>query len=224
MTGSPEGERDRLLDAMLAHVPLDGWSAAALGAAARDLGVDAGVAALAFPGGAGQALARFSRRADRAMVSGVPPETLESLRVHERIGRLVAARLDALAPHREAVRRGTSFLARPGNAALGAQLLYRTVDDVWHAAGDRSADFSFYTKRATLAGVLASTTLHWLGDASGNRAATREFLDRRLADVMRFHGARARAAGVGNAVARPLNVLRGALADRYGCRPDRRVT
>ncbi len=224
MTGPREGERDRLLEAMLGHVPLDGWSEAALEAAARELGVDAGTAALAFPGGARQALARFSRRADRAMVSGVPPEILESLRMHERIGRLVLARLDALAPHREAVRRGTSFLARPGNAALGARLLYRTVDDIWHAAGDRSADFSFYTKRGILAGVLASTTLFWLGDASGNRAATREFLDRRLAEVMRFHGARARAAGVRSALSGPLNVLREAVSDRYGCRWDRRVT
>ena len=32
------------------------------------------------------------------------------------------------------------------------KLLYGTVDAIWHAVGDKSTDFSFYTKRAILAG------------------------------------------------------------------------
>ena len=37
----------------------------------------------------------------------------------------------------------------------------RTVDAIWHAAGDRSADFSWYTKRAILAAVYTATVLYW---------------------------------------------------------------
>jgi hypothetical protein len=50
-------------------------------------------------------------------------------------------------------------LAWPGNAALAARCIGRTIDALWHAAGDRAADFSWYTKRATLAGVYAATPL-----------------------------------------------------------------
>ena len=56
----------------------------------------------------------------------------------------------------------------------------------WYAAGDQSVDFNFYTKRATLAGVYSATVLFWLNDRSEGSAATWEFLDRRLDDVMKI--------------------------------------
>ena len=79
-----------------------------------------------------------------------------------------------------------ALLALPLNAPLGLKLLYRTVDAIWYAAGDTSADFNFYTKRATLAGVFSSTLLYWLNDRSEGNEATWAFLDRRIDDVMRF--------------------------------------
>jgi ubiquinone biosynthesis protein COQ9 len=66
------------------------------------------------------------------------------------------------------------------------------VDAVWHAAGDRSADFSWYTKRAILAAVYGATLLYWLRDSSDDDAATLGFLDRRLAGVGRIGSARRR--------------------------------
>jgi ubiquinone biosynthesis protein COQ9 len=69
----------------------------------------------------------------------------------------------------------------------------RTVDAIWHAAGDRSTDFSWYTKRAILGAVWAATLLYWLRDTSEDDAATLAFLDRRLAGVARFGSLRRRA-------------------------------
>ena len=57
---------------------------------------------------------------------------------------------------------------------------------IWHAAGDRAADFSWYTKRLILTGVYTTTMLYWLRDASENDEATLAFLDRRLKDVGRI--------------------------------------
>ena len=39
----------------------------------------------------------------------------------------------------------------PQNVPLGLRLLYETVDGIWYAVGDQATDFSFYTKRASLA-------------------------------------------------------------------------
>ena len=226
MSPAVQEDRDRLLATALAHVPFDGWSVAALEAGARDLDLDPGMASVIFPGGGRQACAHFSRWADRAMIDRVEPDDLAGLRMQERIALLVGARLDALAPHGEAVRRGMTLLAFPQNAALGSRLLYRTVDDIWHAAGDRSADFSFYTRRGLLAGVVASTTLYWLDDRSEGRLESRRFLDRRLADVMRLHGVRGRIERLRGAATGPVRVLREALCERYGPQAgrDRRVT
>lgn len=225
MTSTDEdiSARDRLLEAALVHVPFDGWSTAALRMGARDIDVAEDDVSALFPGGARDAIVHFSRWADRRMVSALEAADLDELRVHERVALAVRTRLDLLAPHREAVRRGLSWLALPQNAGLGMRLVYHTVDDIWYAAGDRSADFSFYTKRALLAGVLGSTTLFWLDDDSEEGAASHAFLDRRLGDVMRFHRARGRAESIGGSAAMPLRALRDALRNRYGM-GDSRVT
>jgi len=66
---------------------------------------------------------------------------------------------------------------------VAAAATVRTVDAIWHAAGDLATDFSWYTKRAILAPVYVATLLFWLTDNSGDDTATLEFLDRRLAQV-----------------------------------------
>ena len=64
------------------------------------------------------------------------------------------------------------------------------------AAGDRSADFSWYTKRAILTAIYSTTVLFWLRDGSEGDAATLAFLDRRLAGVGRIGRIRQRADGM----------------------------
>jgi ubiquinone biosynthesis protein COQ9 len=95
-----------------------------------------------------------------------------------------------LAPHKEAARRASAFLALPQNAALAAKLLFRSVDAMWRAAGDKTSDFNYYTKRALLAGVYGSTLLYWLSDASEGSAETWTFLDHRIGNVMAIQKAR----------------------------------
>jgi ubiquinone biosynthesis protein COQ9 len=91
-----------------------------------------------------------------------------------------------LEPHKEAARRAAAFLALPQHAPLAAKLLMRSVDAMWRAAGDRSSDFSYYTKRATLAGVYGATFAYWLSDSSEGHQATWTFLGHRIDNVMQF--------------------------------------
>ena len=83
---------------------------------------------------------------------------------------------------------------QPANGPHALVSLYRTVDTIWFATGDRTTDFGFYTKRALLAGVYLSTLLYWLNDNSEGSQASWDFLDRRIADVMRVQTVRARLA------------------------------
>lgn len=179
-------ERDRLLDAVLPHVPFDGWTQSALRAGAADLGLDMAAAHRAFPGGAADMVAHFSLLSDRRMLEELEGRGLESMGVTARVSTAVRTRLEQATPHREAVRRGAAFLAMPQNAPLGAKLLYRTVDAIWRAAGDTATDWNFYSKRGLLAGVFSATVLYWLADKSEGFEDSWRFLDRRLADVVRF--------------------------------------
>ena len=109
-----------------------------------------------------------------------------TMKVRDRIRLAVRTRIEQHAGSKETARRALALLALPLNARLGLKLLYRTVDAMWYAAGDTSADFNFYTKRATLAGVYSSTLLFWLNDRSPGDEATWAFLGRRIDNVMSF--------------------------------------
>ena len=184
-------KRRALIEAMLPEVPFDGWSRLALGAAAAETGIDASEAATLFSTPR-DLVQGFSHWADDRMLDALETENLEAMRIRDRIATAERTRLHVLEPHREAVRRALAVLALPPNMAMGLILLYRTVDAIWYAAGDRSTDFNFYTKRGLLAGVHAATTLYWLDDRSEGGADTAAFLDRRLAEVMAIPKLRAR--------------------------------
>ncbi len=177
-------ERDAALDALAASVPFPGWSMAALREAA---GPDAD---LLFPGGPVDMVETWCDLADRRM------ETMPVAgeRLADRVRALIARRLEESRPCKEAVRRGLAVLATDAGASF--RTAARTVDAVWHAAGDKSADWSWYSKRAILAGVYGSTLLFWLRDDSEADEATLAFLDRRLAGAGRIGRLRRRGGAV----------------------------
>lgn len=195
MIAPPErsADRDSALVATLAHVPFDGWTLTALRRGLVDTGGDPRDAALLFPGGAADMVAAFCDLTDRQMEAAMAASEYTGLRTTARVRAAIALRLERNRPHREAVRRALGVLAVPGNAALAGGCTARTVEAIWRAAGDRSADFSWYTKRAILAGVYAATLLFWLSPAGEEEGAVLAFLDRRLAEVGRIGGLRRRA-------------------------------
>jgi len=192
MTADRDRLRESLLQATLPHVPFDGWTRTAFAAGVRDLGADAALADNAFPGGMAELLEYYNGSADRRMVEALGRHDLAVLKLRQRVALAVRLRLEDNASHREAIRQAMSFLALPQNATLGPKCLYRTVDAIWYAVGDTSTDFSFYSKRALLAGVYVSTVLYWLNDKSEAAADSWSFLDRRIDDVMRIQKLRGR--------------------------------
>lgn len=189
--------RPLLVEAMLMHVPFDGWSDKAVEAGAADLGVKPEVARLVFPGGAIEMVETMIKSADAKMAAALDTDEFRALKVREKITRAIRTRLEQAAPHREAIRRAAQMLAFPGHALRAAKASWATADAIWRAAGDTSTDFNHYSKRALAGGVYASTLLYWLGDESEDFADTWAFLDRRIADVMRIEGAKARLKNVG---------------------------
>ncbi|HEY3911778.1 MAG TPA: COQ9 family protein [Stellaceae bacterium] len=203
-----ESERDALIEAMLPDVAFDGWSRAALRAAARRLGMPAGEALALFPGGAADLVAGFSRWVNRQMLDRLEASPLDQLRGSERIALAIGARLEIVEPWREAVRRSLTILSLPQHAPLSMRLLYETVDAVWYAAGDTATDFSFYTKRLTLAAIYGATVLYWLDDRSEGFVETRAFVERRLAGAARIGRIRRALESTLQHLPNPLRLLR----------------
>lgn len=178
-------ERDAALDAMLPNVPFDGWTWRTLRRGLADIGVPEDDAELLFPGGVPDMIELFCDLADRRMEQAAVG--VEALPLPERVRAVIANRLAQNRPHKEAIRRAIAILSLPRNARLAARCTARTVDAIWHAAGDTAADFTWYTKRVLLTAVYSAAVLYWLRDTSEDEAATLAFLDRRLSGIGRTH-------------------------------------
>ncbi len=178
--------KSAVLEAALAHIPFDGFTQKTLEQAGSAAGADAKTLLRLFPKGPLSLVETYSEVADAAMQRRLAKAKLAGMKVRERIAFAVRTRIEALAPHKEAARRAAAFLSLPPHAPTAAKLVYGTVNSIWRAVGDTSTDFNFYTKRAILAAVYSSTLVRWFNDDSDDEQATWDFLDRQIADVMRF--------------------------------------
>lgn len=174
-----------LLAAALPHVAFDGWTEETFRAAITDSGVDPTVARAVCPRGAVDLAVAFHFAGDKALSKRLKSADLSDLRFRDRVAQAVRWRLEGI-EDKEAVRRGTTLFALPQYAGDGARLVWNTAHVIWDGLGDTATDYNYYTKRATLSGVYASTVLFWLGDESIGHQATWDFLDRRIDNVMQI--------------------------------------
>lgn len=173
------------------HAGFDGWGARAVESAAANLRIKPEVAALVFESKVAMIDAWFDT-IDADMLENLPPETLASMKIRQRITALVEARITLLTKNKEALRRATAILAMPQNVPLAAKLGWRAADAMWHAAGDTATDYNHYTKRAILGSVYAATLAVFLQDDTADQSETRAFLARRIDGIMRFEKAKAK--------------------------------
>ena len=183
--------RRQLALAVGENAVFDGWTRAAVDAAAAQLGIDQAQARLAMPKDQAGKVETYIHAVDRALEEWFTPERLAGLKIRDKIRSILWKRLEIMEPAREAVRRALSILAMPQNVPAGLKTGWHTADVMWRIAGDTSTDYNHYTKRLMLGGVYASTLLVWLDDGSEGFADTAAFLDRRIDDVMKIEKTKA---------------------------------
>jgi len=141
----------------------------------------------------------FARRIDQAMLEATDA-SLEGRPAQERLFDVVMRRLDALAPHKDALR----SIARGGSCdfealVCGGLSFRRSLSLMLEAAGLSSSGPFGALRRKGLALVYLDTLRVWMRDDSPDMAATMKALDghlRRIANLIeRVKGWRGRARG-----------------------------
>lgn len=178
---------DALVSAALRHVPRLLWSHAALLAGADDLGLSPAAAGLVGSSDV-EFVQAFAAQCNRRLARELTARTeqLASLRVRERVALGVRLRLEMLAPYIDSWPRALALLAAPPALPRTLALYAQAADAIWHAAGDTSTDYNWYTKRALLVGVYAATEFFMLTDCSPGYADTWAALDRRIEEVLQL--------------------------------------
>ena len=189
MRRSVDPEVLKLMLTALPNVAFDGWSNSTFVAACREADISERKARLFCPRGALDLAIAFHKWGDDKFETAFTKKKISELKVREKIRKAVELRIK-LASDKEAVRRGVVLFALPIYAFEGSRLIWDTSDLIWELIGDNSEDYNWYSKRAILSAVYASTVLYWLGDNSEGSEETWHFLDRRIEDVMKFETAK----------------------------------
>lgn len=178
--------KQMILEEMLQHAAFDGWNDAAINTAAKHLWNEEKYAKIAFPGGIIEVSDYYTAQCDAEMNARLEELNLKEMRIRERISTAVITRLEIYDKHKPAIHTIVARRLLPDSLWNSITAVGGTVDDMWFAAGDTSTDYNFYSKRLILSGVYTSTLLFWLQDDSEDFTDTREFIDRRIENVMKF--------------------------------------
>jgi len=184
----------KLVRAMLPHVPFDGWKWNAIENGAVDIGFEKtqtknkriNIYKNLFYNGAIDFIEVFSEIIDIEVKNNYNDIENKPQRIPEKIKKLILIRFSLCHKYKEAIRSSLSITALPNNSKKSIKMLYRTCNSIWRISGDNATDFSFYTKRISLAAVYSSTLFFWLNDESIDNENTEQFLDRRLNDISKI--------------------------------------
>lgn len=184
-----------ILSAGLAHVPTQGFSIDALACGARDVGYR-DVSVNLFPAGAfaliqyhlvTQRLAlgesnRLGVDHDRGVAANIKNLALKRLHAN----RAIIHRWQEVSPINHIYRARSNYhqalalMAMPSHLSTSLRELALLCDEILFQARDTSVNTSWYTKRAALSGIYASTELFMTTDKSPDFVETEAFLERRL--------------------------------------------
>lgn len=198
------GEKQQLalLEAALHHVPDLGWSRESLEAGATDIGIEHMTVGKHLNSDDPIDLVHFFiRKSNKSLAQDVQlNEALqkcnlsmgssavgdaEEVKYHqsdlvvERVKLVARARLSMLTPYLDDGHwlQAMALGALPEHAEATGRLALETIDEIWHVAGDRSANSNWYTRRIGLLPGYCATELFMLTDDSMEREDTWDFLD-----------------------------------------------
>ncbi|GAB6032720.1 hypothetical protein CHUAL_011590 [Chamberlinius hualienensis] len=177
--------REKILKAALGHVPKLSWSRLALARGAEDVGLSSTAEGL-FSRGEVELVEYFNQTSNHQLVyslkkllpTRIPRSELQMKFFYSAL----QDRLKMIIPLIHTWPKALTLMSHPPNVIYSLKNLHEFVDDVLYHAGDRSADFSWYPKRAGLAAVYVSSELAMMSDKSADYTETWQFLNRRLED------------------------------------------
>ena len=138
---------------------------------------------LIFSAGTNEFLASISEYYNEMMLRILNNKTMPSS-ITERISIATSTRLKIV--DKALLAKISQYYLSPSKNLYGLKLSFKTCDQIWHYAGDRSTDYNFYTKRTLLLGVFLPSLLYYLGDNSSDHTDTDDFIDYSLEKIVKI--------------------------------------
>ncbi|KAA0196438.1 hypothetical protein HAZT_HAZT010172 [Hyalella azteca] len=166
--GSVSDVRAAVLDAALQHVPLLGWTEAAIAKGAEELGYSCAAHSLVEGGGA-ELFLWLQRRLNQQVEEHLEEFTLQGGEKRDVMLEALKQRLLLLMPYRAVYAQGLGTLATsPSLLGESISITASLADIVCHYSGSNQPDTSWYVDRASVAAVYKLTELCYLQDQSAD--------------------------------------------------------
>lgn len=175
---------DSILSSAIKRVPEHGFTDNALALGAKDAGY-LDVSVQLFPRGVYDLINYHLVTQRQALKDHVQFPDDARLGVGRKIQTLAMTRLRSNKDIIHQWQGALGHMSLLGNIPASLTELNALADEMWYLAGDATVDFSWYTKRASLAAVYASSELFMTSDTSKDFAETEDFLARRLEGVQK---------------------------------------
>ncbi|KAI5957859.1 coq9 [Candida theae] len=104
----------------------------------------------------------------------------------DKLKQLIKYRLLLNNPIKSKLSQGLSQLVVPYNLSASIEELLNLGDDLAYYAGDKSNDFAWYSKRATICSIYVKSELFSLNDDTADLWLTNQFVDERVDDYVKL--------------------------------------
>tara|TARA_B100001287_G_scaffold275650_2_gene283897 strand:- start:541 stop:1170 length:630 start_codon:yes stop_codon:yes gene_type:complete len=175
-------KRLKILESAKKIIRKDGWSKNILAKLNNDKLKSSDITYL-FPNGYIDLLNLSLNEINISLEKQIDKINIINFPISKRIKKILMKRLEIINKDKIFYKKTIRHLLLPNNSQTMKNSLYNSVDKMWYLAGDNSTDFSFYTKRITLA-IIYTNALFILFNQSYDNVE--ENIDRNLKRISKI--------------------------------------
>ena len=179
-----KSKQDKLAKLFIQQVPKYGWSRETLLHCAKKQRITTPNLALLFPSFEYDVLKFLIAQNNNIVEKNYNSFNHSRLKTRDKIKTILELKFDSNTYLRQALPEMLKFLLRPGNIFMSIKMLHENSDFIWKLAGDKSNDFSYYSKRGLLSMVYLATLIYWLNDKSNKGIGTKNFISKSVDGIV----------------------------------------
>ncbi len=179
-----KSKQEKLAKLFIGNVPKFGWSRETLLQCAKKQRISTSVLAKLFPSFEYDVLKFLIAQNNTQVEKNYNSFNHSRLKTRDKIKTILELKFDSNEYLKKALPEMLKFLLRPGNLLMSIKMLHENSDFIWNLAGDKSNDFSFYSKRGLLSMVYLATLIYWLNDKSTKGIGTKNFISKSVDGIV----------------------------------------
>ena len=179
-----KSKQEKLAKLFIQEVPKFGWSRETLLQCAKKQRISTSVLAKLFPSFEYDVLKFIIAQNNIQVEKNYNSFNNSRLKTRDKIKTILELKFDSNVYLKKSLPEMLKFLLRPGNLLMSIKMLHENSDFIWNLAGDKSNDFSFYSKRGLLSMVYLATLIYWLNDKSTKGIGTKNFISKSVDGIV----------------------------------------